>query len=53
MAYILGYFAADGNMIKNKRGGYFIEFTSTDIELIRQTRHLLESNHKVSFKQKR
>ena len=34
MAYILGYFAADGTMIKNKRGAHYIEFQSTDKELI-------------------
>ncbi len=34
MAYVLGYFAADGSMIQNKRGGHFIEFTSTDAVLI-------------------
>ena len=25
MAYVLGFFTADGNMIKNKRGAHFIE----------------------------
>lgn len=30
MAYLLGYFAADGSMIENKRGSRYIEFTSTD-----------------------
>jgi len=26
MAYVLGFFAADGSMVKNKRGACFIEF---------------------------
>jgi hypothetical protein len=30
MAYVLGYFAADGSMIRNKRGGCYIEFTTID-----------------------
>ena len=33
MAYVLGYFAADGCMIKNKRGAHYIEFTSIDKRL--------------------
>lgn len=36
MAYILGYFAADGCMVKNARGGCYIEFTSTDRILLEQ-----------------
>ncbi len=47
MAYVLGYFAADGNMIRNKRGAHFIEFTSTDRELIENVRGFLNSNHKI------
>ena len=34
MAYVLGFFTADGNMIKNKRGSHFIEFYSTDRDII-------------------
>jgi hypothetical protein len=30
MAYVLGFFTADGNMLKNKRGAHFIEFNTTD-----------------------
>ena len=48
MAYVLGYFAADGNMLKNKRGAHFIEFKSTDKELIERVRNLLGSDHKLS-----
>lgn len=47
MAYILGYFAADGNMIRNKRGAYYIEFTSIDRELIENVRAFLNSNHRI------
>ena len=35
MAYVLGYFAADGCMIANARNGHYIEFTSTDHVLLR------------------
>jgi intein/homing endonuclease len=49
MAYVLGFFAADGNMIKNKRGGHFIEFQITDGELLERIRELLNSNHKITI----
>lgn len=44
MAYVLGFFTADGNMIRNKRGAHFIEFTSTDKEIIYEIRKALDSN---------
>lgn len=48
MAYVLGYFAADGCMIRNNRGGYFIEFTSTDRILLEHIQHVTGSNHCIS-----
>jgi len=48
MAYVLGFFAADGNMSPHSNGGRYIEFTSCDRELIYKTRNLLNSNHKIS-----
>jgi len=50
MAYVLGYFAADGSMIKNKRGAHFIEFCSTDRCLIDSVRRTLSSEHKISIR---
>ena len=47
MAYVLGFFAADGNMIKNNRGAHFMEFVSIDKEIIENTRRTLNSNHKI------
>ncbi len=44
MAYVLGFFAADGNMLKNKRGAHFIEFQSTDKEIINKIRKVLKTN---------
>lgn len=49
MAYILGFFVADGCMIKNKRGAHFIEFYITDKKLLENIKKLLESNHKISI----
>ena len=44
MAYVSGFFAADGSMIKNKRGAYFIEFQSTDKEIINKIRKTIRAN---------
>jgi len=48
MAYVLGFFAADGSMIKNNRGAHFIEFHITDKELLYDIRKVMDSNHKIS-----
>ena len=50
MAYVLGFFAADGNMIKNNRGAHYIAFYSTDFSIIKTVRNLLRSNHKIALK---
>jgi hypothetical protein len=50
MAYILGYFAADGAMIRNNRGAHFIEFHSTDKYLIELVRSALKSEHRVGVR---
>ncbi|MEK7603549.1 MAG: LAGLIDADG family homing endonuclease [Patescibacteria group bacterium] len=52
MAYVLGFFAADGNMIRNNRGGHFIAFYSNDKELLEKIRNLLGSNHKLAPKKR-
>ena len=48
MAYVLGYFAADGSMLKNSRGGYYIEFTSTDRILLEHVKNSAGANQKIS-----
>jgi len=53
MAYVLGFFAADGNMIKNKRGGHFISFEITDRNLLEKIRDVLGSNHKIAMRKRR
>ncbi len=47
MAYVLGYFAADGCMFVNPRGAHFIEFTSTDEEQIKRVREAMQSSHTI------
>lgn len=48
MAYVLGFFTADGNMSPHSNGGRYIEFTSCDKELIEKIRYLMKSDHKIS-----
>ncbi len=50
MAYVLGYFAADGAMIKNNRGAHFIEFHSTDKILITHVRNAFKSSHRIGVR---
>lgn len=52
MAYILGFFTADGSMLKNKRGAHFIEFNTIDKELLEGIKNALASNHKLSVRKR-
>ena len=49
MAYVLGFFAADGNMIKNRRGAHFIAFYSNDKKLLIKIKVLLKASQKISL----
>jgi hypothetical protein len=53
MAYVLGFFAADGTMIRNNRGAHFIEFNITDKETLLKIRKTMGSNHKISVRNRR
>lgn len=48
MAYVLGFFAADGNLSINKRGGCYISFQSKDRQIIFDIRKAIDSNNKIS-----
>ena len=48
MAYVLGFFIADGNLIVTKRGTCFLAFHSADKILIEQIKKAMESEHMVS-----
>lgn len=48
MAYILGFLFADGNIVKNKRGGCYIAFHTADKKLLLSMRSEMVSHHKVS-----
>ena len=53
MAYVLGFFAADGNLTLGKRGNHYIEFTSCDRDIIEKIKAILGSNHKISERKSR
>ena len=50
MAYVLGFFAADGNMLKSKQGAFYIGFYSSDRDVIVMIRDILGSNHAIGRK---
>ncbi len=47
MAYVLGYIAADGSLIKNKRGVHYLDFQSIDKDLPIKINKLLSAEHKI------
>lgn len=49
MAYVLGFFAADGSMYKTKRGSCYIEFQITDGDLLDIIRDTLGAENKISI----
>jgi hypothetical protein len=53
MAYVLGFFAADGSMVRNTRGGHFIEFTSTDRIILKLIREVVGSTHTLKARGRR
>lgn len=48
MAYVLGFFAADGNLSINKRGGCYISFQSKDKQIILDIKKIIYSQNKIS-----
>jgi intein-encoded DNA endonuclease-like protein len=53
MAYVLGFFAADGNLTEGKRGNYYIEFTSCDKIILEKIKLLLDSTHKITGRKRK
>lgn len=50
MAYVFGFFVADGNLSKGKRGNCYVEFTSTDKEILLKIRDVIQSNHTIGVR---
>ena len=53
MAYVLGFFAADGYITVNRRGGQFWCISITDEGLVEEIKKTIESEHKISFRKGR
>lgn len=53
MAYVLGFFAADGSMYLTRRGTHFIEFQITDGALLHAIRDAFGSDHKIAIKKRK
>jgi intein-encoded DNA endonuclease-like protein len=53
MAYVLGFFAADGYMTANKRGAHFWNIHINDLELLKEIKRVIESEHKISVKNRK
>lgn len=47
MAYVLGYFAADGSMYKNKNGSCYVSFYSCDFEILETIKEIMNINNKT------
>lgn len=48
MAYILGFFTADGCLTVNPRGSHYIEFVCNDKDVLEKIRDVMGSKHKIS-----
>ena len=50
MAYVLGFFAADGYMTLNKRGAHFWNIQINDKKLLEEIKKYIKSEHKISVR---
>ncbi|MCK5285771.1 MAG: hypothetical protein KAJ58_00920 [Candidatus Pacebacteria bacterium] len=50
MAYVLGFFMADGSIDINPRGSHYLSIQICDKELLESIKKTLESNHKISVR---
>ncbi len=48
MAYVLGFFMADGNMVLTKRNNHYVSFYSADKDILAGIKDALGSDHKLS-----
>jgi len=53
MAYVLGFFAADGYMTLNKRGAHFWNIQITDKDILEGIKKAIQSEHKISVRIRR
>ena len=50
MAYVLGFFMADGALTKNPRGSKYVDIGITDKDLLEKIRNCFGSNHKITIR---
>ncbi|MEQ1561668.1 MAG: LAGLIDADG family homing endonuclease, partial [Nitrospira sp.] len=53
MAYVSGFFAADGYITVNKRGGQFWCVDIADQKLIEEIKRVIHSEHKISLRKRK
>jgi hypothetical protein len=53
MAYVLGFFAADGYMTLNRRGANFWCIQITDKKLLESIKRIIEADHAISLRHRR
>lgn len=52
MAYILGFFCADGSMYRNKRGACYLTIEIIDKELLEKIKAILGAGQKLTFRKR-
>lgn len=52
MAYVLGFFAADGYMGLNNRGAYFWSIQITDEQLLESIKNVIGAEHKIGVRRR-
>jgi hypothetical protein len=50
MAYVLGFFAADGNLIKTKRNTHFFSLEICDLDVLQKIKKLMNADHKIGIR---
>lgn len=50
MAYVLGFFSADGSMFVNPRGSHYIAFYSSDKSILQKIKSVMGAAHKIGVR---
>ena len=52
MAYVLGFIFADGYVHTNKRGSAYLGFVSTDLEILKKIKKVMDSDHVITLRKR-
>ncbi|MEI6288145.1 MAG: LAGLIDADG family homing endonuclease [bacterium] len=52
MAYVLGFFTADGCLTINPRGSHYVEFNSNDLDILEKIKLVMGSSHKIGCRKR-